>query len=134
MRWRSRGRIITDRDEVDKDGVPAGKKRAQRILDQVRLTGSPDDHGIFVGNSTFEYDLVNADASNIQGCFNTLRELGSARVQEKVDTWNGAVPAYEDFMKAIDNIGGKGRFAQRLALTALQPPAYVAAALDYLMR
>jgi hypothetical protein len=37
-------------------------------------------------------------------------------------------------MRAIDNVGGKGRFAQRLALTGLQPPAYVAAALDYLTR
>lgn len=126
--------IVTDRDEVDKDGVSAGQRRAQRLLDQLRLTGSPDDHGVFVGDSTFEYDLVNAGASNIQACFGTLRELGSARLQGKVDAWNGVVPAYEDFMKAIDNVGGKGRFAQRLALTALQPPAYVAAALDYLTR
>jgi putative ATP-dependent endonuclease of OLD family len=126
--------VITDRDEVDEDGASAGQKRAQRVLDQLGLTGSPDDNGIFVGDSTFEYDLVNAGASNIQACFSTLRELGSTRLQGKVDAWNGAAPAYGDFMRAIDNVGGKGRFAQRLALTGLQPPAYVAAALDYLTR
>ena len=37
-------------------------------------------------------------------------------------------------MREIENAGGKGRFAQRLALRDLQPPTYVGAALDYLAR
>ena len=60
--------VVTDRDEVDESGVSAGQKRAQRILDRLGVTGSPDEHGIFIGDSTFEYDLVNADASNNQAC------------------------------------------------------------------
>jgi putative ATP-dependent endonuclease of OLD family len=124
--------IITDRDAVDQDGVSAGDKRAQRILEQLGLTGPPSDHGIFVGGSTFEYDLVSADAANTEACFTTLQELGSAQLNKKVAVWNGATPAYSDFMQAIDNVGGKGRFAQRLALADLQPPIYVGAALDYL--
>jgi putative ATP-dependent endonuclease of OLD family len=124
--------IITDRDEADEDGVSEGYRRAERILDQLGVTGSPAEHGIFVGDSTFEYDLVNADASNIQACFDTLQALGSERLRKRVDAWRGAVPAYEDFMREIENAGGKGRFAQRLALRDLRAPAYVAAALDYL--
>lgn len=126
--------IITDRDAVGEDGVSAGDKRAQRILGQLRLTGHPSDHGIFVGDSTFEYDLVSAHAANIKACFATLQELGSAQLHEKVTAWNHAVPAFDDFMRAIDNVGGKGRFAQRLALADLKAPAYIGAALDYLTR
>jgi putative ATP-dependent endonuclease of OLD family len=126
--------VVTDRDEVYENGISAGQKRAQRILDRLGVTGSPDEHGIFVGESTFEYDLVNADTSNIQACFGTLRELGSDRLKQRVDAWNEVVPPYEDFMREIENAGGKGRFAQRLALSGLQPPMYVAAALDYLAR
>lgn len=125
--------IITDGD-IDKNGVAQGPLRAQRILDQLSVTGSPEDHGIFVGDSTFEYDLLGADTANIGAFFGTLVELGSSHMQSRVAAWNGAVPAYDDFMREIDNAGGKGRFAQRLALTDLQPPAYVAAALDYLVR
>ena len=126
--------VVTDRDEVDENGVSAGQKRAQRILDQLGMTGSPDEHGIFVGDSTFEYDLVNADASNIQACFGTLLELGSDRLQQRVNAWSQAVPPYEDFVREIENVGGKGRFAQRLSLRDLQAPTYVATALDYLAR
>lgn len=126
--------VVTDRDEVDKDGVSAGQKRAQRMLDQLGVSGSPDEHGILVGDSTFEYDLVHADPSNIVACFGTLQELGSDGLQKRVAAWNGTVPAEEDFMREIKNVGGKGRFAQRLALKTLQPPTYIAAALDYLAR
>ena len=124
--------VITDRDKVDRDGVSDGQKRAQRVMDRLGLTGPPEEHGIFVGDSTFEYDLLGADASNITVCFDTLIELGSSQMKTRVDAWNGAAPAYEDLMREIENAGGKGRFAQRLSLQALQPPAYIAAALDYL--
>jgi hypothetical protein len=32
--------VITDRDNVDKDGISDGQKRAQRVLDRLGLTGS----------------------------------------------------------------------------------------------
>lgn len=124
--------IITDRDKVDGNGVSEGQKRAQRILDRLSVTGSLEEHGIFIGSSTFEYDLLGAGASNIEACFDTLIELGSSQMNARVAAWNGAVPAYDDYMREIENAGGKGRFAQRLALKQVKPPAYVAAALDYL--
>jgi putative ATP-dependent endonuclease of OLD family len=124
--------IITDRDKVDGNGVSEGQKRAQRILDRLSVTGSPEEHGIFIGSSTFEYDLLGAGASNIEACFDTLIELGSSQMNARLAAWNGAVPAYDDYMREIENAGGKGRFAQRLALKQVKPPAYVAAALDYL--
>jgi putative ATP-dependent endonuclease of the OLD family len=124
--------IITDRDKVDADGVSDGQKRAQRMLDRLGVAGLPGEHGIFVGGSTFEYDLLGADASNVKSCFDALVELGSSQMKARVDAWKDAVPPYEDFMREIENAGGKGRFAQRLALAGLQPPTYVAAALEYL--
>jgi putative ATP-dependent endonuclease of OLD family len=101
-------------------------------MDRLGLTGPPEEHGIFIGDSTFEYDLLSADTSNITACFDTLIELGSSQMKTRVDAWNGGAPAYEDLMREIENAGGKGRFAQRLSLQALQPPTYIAAALDYL--
>jgi putative ATP-dependent endonuclease of OLD family len=123
--------VITDGD-VDANGVNQGQLRAQRILDRLGATGSSGENGIFVGDSTFEYDLLNANASDPRACFDTLRELGSGTLTTRVDAWNETVPAYQDFMREIENAGGKGRFAQRLALKQVQPPTYVTAALDYL--
>jgi putative ATP-dependent endonuclease of OLD family len=125
--------IITDRDKVDDKGVSDGQKRAQRIMDTLSVAGSPEDHGIFVSNSaTFEYDLLCTGDSNVAPCFETLIELGSTQMKTRVDAWNNAAPAYDDFMGEIENAQGKGRFAQRLALKHLKPPAYIAAAFDYL--
>ena len=124
--------VMTDRDNVDKDGISDGQKRAQRVLDRLCLTGPPEEHGIFIGGSTFEYDLLGAEAANMTTCFETLIELGSSQMKTRVDAWNGAAPAYADLMREIENAGGKGRFAQRLSIHALQPPAYIAGALDYL--
>jgi putative ATP-dependent endonuclease of the OLD family len=53
-------------------------------------------------------------------------------MKTRVAAWNDVAPPYEDFMREIDNADGKGRFAQRLALKQIQPPAYLAAALEYL--
>ena len=125
--------IITDRDKVDDKGVSDGQKRAQRIIDTLSVVGPPEDHGIFVSNTaTFEYDLLCTGDSNVAPCFETLIELGSSQMKARVDAWNNAAPAYDDFMGEIENAQGKGRFAQRLALKHLKPPTYIAAAFDYL--
>lgn len=125
--------VVTDGD-VDDTGTAQGPLRAQRTLDQLGMSNSPAEHGIFVGGSTFEYDLLTAHPSNIDACFKTLKDLGSDRIAKRVEGWNGTAPDYEEFMKTITSVGGKGRFAQRLALMDLQPPAYVTDALNFLVR
>jgi putative ATP-dependent endonuclease of the OLD family len=123
--------VITDGDP-DTQPASQGPNRAQRMLADLGKTGAPADEGIFVGSTTFEYDLLCAGDSNADACFETLIELGSSQMKTRVDAWNKAAPPYDDFMKEIDNAQGKGRFAQRLALKQISPPAYIAAAFDYL--
>ena len=123
--------VITDGDKAE-DGASRGERRAQRIMEQLEVSGSPYTHGVFVGDSTFEYDLLKTQATNVSACLGVLRELGNRGLRKRIEGWDETIPAYEDFMRAIGNIGGKGRFAQRLALKDLRPPAYVAAAIEYL--
>lgn len=50
-----------------------------------------------------------------------------------VAAWAEATPEQGDFLAMIPTVGGKGRFAQRLASTPLEAPAHLAAALSYLL-
>jgi putative ATP-dependent endonuclease of the OLD family len=78
---------------------------------------------------------VKADESNIKQCLDTLIELAKTPTANKVRAWGKTNrPTSDDYMTTIQTVGGKGRFAQRLALKDVQPPEYVANALRYLER
>lgn len=127
IRWA----VITDGD-VTKNDEP-GQARAQALLAQLGVEGTPADHGIFVGTTTFEYDMLGTDGDqNRQTCYATLSALCAAPSRSVIEGWAQQAPDYASFITMIKNAGGKGRYAQRLALTAVQPPQYVADALTYL--
>lgn len=123
--------VLTDGDPTDDESL--GEKRAARLLETLGLSTSAADAGIFVGQTTFEYDLYQASPATATTCERVLKELGTAAVGITVDGWIVSQPTCADFIKAIDSTGGKGRYAQRLAHEAdLLPPRYISAALEYL--
>jgi putative ATP-dependent endonuclease of OLD family len=95
-------------------------------------SGKPADYGIFVGTQTFEFDLVVGDPRNISPCFESLKELCKPPSIKEINSWAGQAPDHVKFLNMIDNAGGKGRYAQRLALREIHPPQYLADALRYL--
>jgi putative ATP-dependent endonuclease of OLD family len=123
--------VLTDGDPNETESL--GDKRATRLVEALGLTVSPTEAGIFVGPSTFEYDLYGADDGNAAVCAQVLRDLGTAKVHETVDGWSASAPPAADLIKVIESTGGKGRFAQRLARErGLVPPQYLGNALRYL--
>ncbi|MCP3800716.1 AAA family ATPase [Allokutzneria sp. A3M-2-11 16] len=126
--------VVTDADLTD-HGVSEGVRRAEKLLAVIRKTGPREQHGIFVGTTTFEYDLLTAGGDNVNHCFATLTELKQTmHHHDLVQAWGSTAPDLTAFMDRIDAVGGKGRFAQRLALRDLRAPGYIARALDYLGR
>lgn len=124
--------LFTDGD-LKADGTNPGAARAMSLLGDLALTGDPASHGIFVGNRTFEYDLLE-DTRNITPSFEALTGLCAQPSRDTIEGWSGSAPEYKAFMSIITNAGGKGRYAQRLALQVTYPPAYVEQALLYLER
>ncbi|SDH59608.1 putative ATP-dependent endonuclease of the OLD family [Lentzea fradiae] len=124
--------VITDGD-VDSKGRSAGEARAAKLLDVLGLTGSPEDHGIFVGDTTLEYDLVTTRPQNVEPVFSVMKELCAAPSAAVVDAWKGAVPDQEEFMRIVGNAGGKGRYAQRLSVRDIAPSDHVEKALRHLV-
>lgn len=126
--------LFTDGDQ--KQGVTAspGDRRAADLMNALGATGYSVEHGIFVGATTFEYDLLTGNPSNISPCFETLHDLCAEPSRQTIALWRDQIPSYDQFMKVISNAGGKGRYAQRLALRTIHPPQYVADALRYLTR
>ncbi|TMQ91347.1 DUF2813 domain-containing protein [Actinomadura soli] len=127
--------VVTDGDpgdDEDADSPPAGQVRATRLVETIGAAGSPEQHGIFCGTTTFEYDLFQASAENQATCRMVLADLVTPRQQVVLETWQSTTPDCAEFLKMIERAGGKGRFAQRLALRKLTAPEYVAAALQYL--
>ncbi|SIL04429.1 recombination protein F [Mycobacteroides abscessus subsp. abscessus] len=124
--------VLTDGDP-DAEGISQGAKRVADLLSVLGLDGTPGDNGCFVGAETFEYDLISDEPSNTAAAFEALHDLSAAPSQAAVASWKNSVPDRNDFMKAIKNAGGKGRYAQRLALADVRAPAYIASALQYLV-
>jgi putative ATP-dependent endonuclease of OLD family len=124
MRWA----VITDGDPTAKI---TGLSRAATLLTDLGRKGTLADNGIFVGDTTFEFDVAGIEG-NHRVCHETLTELCAAPSQATVESWKTQSPDFESFMKVVTNAGGKGRYAQRLALRTVQPPAYIAEALTYL--
>lgn len=126
--------VITDGDQQE-DGSRAGEKRANSLLSKLNATGAPEDAGIFVGDSTFEYDLFQASTVARSAFVSALLELASEASHVKIDEWREHDPGVDLLVKTIRGAGGKGRFAQRLSASTaeLEGPAYVNRALDYLV-
>lgn len=124
--------VFTDGD-IDKDEANRGATRAKALVQMLGGSPMPAEHGIFVGTNTLEHDLLAADVRNIESCFTTLRELCKEPSRREIDSWGARDPGHAEFMKMITNAGGKGRFAQRLALRDVYPPEYIAAALRYVV-
>jgi putative ATP-dependent endonuclease of OLD family len=125
--------VITDGDPNAK-GVRAGVRRANRLLTRLNSDAEPEDEGIFVGKTTFEYDLFLASDGNAAAFVDALEGLGlSAPRAATVASWREEEesPAAEDFLPVI-SAAGKGRLAHRLARSQLDAPDYVARALRYL--
>ncbi|WP_077085740.1 ATP-dependent nuclease [Mycobacterium rhizamassiliense] len=123
--------VLTDGDP-DTAGVSRGGKRAADLIASLELAGPPSAHGCFVGNTTFEYDLVASEPRNVAAAFDALTALSAAPSAAVIKGWGDTVPDQDTFMRAIANAGGKGRYAQRLAEASIEPPGYVDQALRYL--
>ncbi|GJF03798.1 ATP-dependent nuclease [Pseudonocardia sp. D17] len=125
--------VVTDGDTIDqKTGLSEGDKRAAAILDCIGRSGNPAENGAFVGGVTFEYDLIADIEENVAVCYEALRGLCAKPSQAKIDSWGTAATGSDDFLKMIKNAGGKGRYAQRLSVSAVKPPHHVQRALEYL--
>jgi putative ATP-dependent endonuclease of the OLD family len=125
--------VITDGDPTAK-GVQAGVGRATRLLERLGSDAAAEEEGIFVGDTTFEYDVLTASDENADAVFDALESLGlSAPRAATVASWRDEAgpPAAEDFLPLV-NAAGKGRLAHRLAVARLDSPEYVAHALRYL--
>ncbi len=123
--------VLTDGDP-DSDGASQGDKRAAELIASLGLDGTPQAHGCFVGQTTFEYDLVTSEPLNVAAAFDALSELSAAPSKAVIMAWGDQVPDQDAFLRAIKNAGGKGRYAQRLAESTIHPPRYVAEALRHL--
>jgi putative ATP-dependent endonuclease of the OLD family len=123
--------VLTDGDP-DVHGASQGGQRAAELIASLRLAGPPAAHGCFVGQTTFEYDLVTSEPLNVAAAFDALSELSAAPSKAVITAWGKQVPDQDTFQRAIKNAGGKGRYAQRLAESTIHPPRYVAEALRYL--
>jgi putative ATP-dependent endonuclease of OLD family len=127
IRWA----VITDGDPLA-DGVSRGDRRAARLLDSLGREGDPEVAGIFVGETTFEFDLFDADDDNAVTLIAAVQEiLRPSTVRNEVEAWSDNRPEQERFLYVVNGIG-KGRLAQRLARAELEPPEYVRKALRYL--
>jgi putative ATP-dependent endonuclease of OLD family len=127
VRWA----VITDGDPRPA-GESGGERRARRLMEVLNKDGEPEDEGIFVGETTFEFDLFEVDEDNAEACLDALEGLAAAaKSLARVEEWREEGPDEGDFMALVNRIG-KGRLAQRLAQGNLEPPQYVADALDYL--
>jgi len=123
--------VITDGDPVV-EGGSVGDKRARCLLGNLDAEGEPEDAGIFVGETTFEFDLFGADGNNAEAFLDVMEDMApSQKLKAEVGEWRGDSPDGDDFMRVVSLIG-KGRLAQRLAGGELQPPSYVRDALRYL--
>ncbi|MFE5477921.1 ATP-dependent endonuclease [Nocardia sp. NPDC056541] len=123
--------VITDGD-IDLTTPYQGATRAAELATLIAPGVDPQKCGIFVGDNTFEHDLIASVADNIDPSFDTLRELCKNPSVKVIDSWGGKDPGHAAFMTMITNAGGKGRYSQRLALRELRPPLYISNALHYL--
>jgi putative ATP-dependent endonuclease of the OLD family len=127
IRWA----VITDGDP-GADGGPAGARRAARLLERIGESGQPEDAGIFVGETTFEFDLFQANDDNAEAFIEVMEAVApSSNLRELAGGWRDNPPEQEEFMRVAGRIG-KGRLAQRLVAAELEAASYLADAIAYL--
>lgn len=117
------------------DGDPDKQVTGARRRELLEESAGADPSAIFVGGTTFEYDIVCTSDENRASIVSVLTELfGDTETShlETVAGWGETTPSASDFLGMIDRAGGKGRFAQRLASASVSPPAHFAEALAYL--
>ena len=117
------------------DGDPTIKVTGERRKELLEQAGA-DENAIFVGGTTFEHDLITHSAANREAIVSVITQLfDEEAVTERatVAAWEADPPSTDDFLRTINDLGGKGRFAQRLASAPLAPPAHLAAAIAYLL-
>ncbi|HEX3597175.1 MAG TPA: TOPRIM nucleotidyl transferase/hydrolase domain-containing protein, partial [Polyangiaceae bacterium] len=124
--------VITDGDP-NEDGERVGERRARALLERLKSGDDAAEAGIFVGETTFEYDVFSATTHNIRAYCTALEEVGlGPRRAKRVASWrDGDLPVASDFLSLIESLG-KGRLAHRLVDARLDAPAYVEQALQYL--
>ncbi|MFD8155932.1 ATP-dependent nuclease [Streptomyces malaysiensis] len=129
--------VITDGDvQKDKKGNvrQAGWLRAQRFMTAMGEHGDPTDAGIFVGETTFEYDLLLATPRNLTAGVEALKEAAvNPKTLSDIERWGANEPKYDAYMSMIRRVGGKGRYANSLLSRTLELPSYVRSAIDYLV-
>lgn len=127
IRWA----VITDGDPLAEGGSD-GDRRAGRLVKLLGRDGDPADEGIFVGETTFEFDLLQVGDGNEKTYFDAMEEMAPSKsLRHQVGEWRAESPDRDDFLSVVNRIG-KGRLAQRLAQGSLEAPAYVVDALRYL--
>ncbi len=128
IRWA----VVTDGDP-DADGDLAGEARARRLLEALDIDEDEDpaDHGVFVGATTFEYDVYTSSTTNKTLCRRVLAGLASAQTKRTIEGWASTEADVSGYLRVIANVGGKGRAAQQLATAGLEPPEYVADAIRH---
>ena len=125
---------ITDGDP---DRQLTGERRAELLLERLDRAGDDlEEVGVFVGDTTLERDVFDASADNREPCLTALTECSIpatdlATVRAGLAGEDEAMTS-EAFLEIIEK-AGKGRFAQRLAVTgAVVPPAHIERALTRL--
>jgi putative ATP-dependent endonuclease of OLD family len=144
--------VITDGDpSKKKQGALLGLQRGARLLGDDALatkakSGVEQDNkdvrkalktaGIFVGSTTLERDLVETMAVEMKAAFGEVhgaKRKASASFADAVDkAAAGDADASIEVVTLVDEVIGKGRFAQRLAskiTDAHEPPRHVKKAL-----
>ena len=119
----------------DTDGDPGNQVTGARRKEFLQKNAGADPTAIFVGDKTFEYDIVCTSDDNrirvMAVLTDLLGDMATSHLQA-VAGWGHTTPSGKDFLDMIDRAGGKGRFAQRLASASVTPPAHFADALAYL--
>lgn len=117
------------------DGDPANRVTGARRRQLLVQKAGADPAAVFVGATTFEHDIISASDSNRSAIVQVLTELLDEDAEDDAEIgeeWEDETPEVDEFLDMISKVGGKGRFAQRLATTKLDPPAHLAGALKYL--
>lgn len=120
--------VLTDGDPTIK---VSGPRRKQLLVENI----GADSEAIFVGATTFEHDIIVTSDSNRSAIVAALSDLlDDAESIQTLAAWQHAAPEVKEFLDVISKVGGKGRWAQRLASAQLHPPAHLDAALQYLLK
>jgi putative ATP-dependent endonuclease of OLD family len=117
------------------DGDPGARVTGIRRKELLEQSAGADPSAVFVGATTFEYDIICTSNENRSCIVTVLTELLNDSKTGHLQTvagWDKTSPDAKDFLDMIDQVGGKGRFAQRLASASVNPPAHFADALAYL--